>query len=61
LVNLAGVAAAPVVESLPFWTALLEGLARAMGDKGRTLKEITPRSQDFSQWYLDVVLKAEMA
>jgi prolyl-tRNA synthetase len=32
-----------------------------MEDKGRTLKEITPRSQDFSQWYLDVVLKAEMA
>jgi prolyl-tRNA synthetase len=27
----------------------------------RTLKEITPRSQDFSQWYLDVVLKAELA
>jgi prolyl-tRNA synthetase len=25
------------------------------------LKEITPRSEDFSQWYLDVVLKAEMA
>jgi len=30
-------------------------------DKERTLKEITPRSQDFSQWYLDVVLKAELA
>jgi prolyl-tRNA synthetase len=27
----------------------------------RTMKEITPRSQDFSQWYLDVVLKAELA
>jgi len=25
------------------------------------LKEITPRSEDFSQWYLDVVLKTEMA
>ena len=25
------------------------------------MKEITPRSQDFSQWYLDVVLKAELA
>jgi prolyl-tRNA synthetase len=30
-------------------------------EKERTLKEITPRSADFSQWYLDVVLKAEMA
>jgi len=30
-------------------------------EKERTLKEITPRSEDFSQWYLDVVLKAEMA
>ncbi len=27
----------------------------------RVSKEITPRSQDFSQWYLDLVLKAEMA
>jgi prolyl-tRNA synthetase len=27
----------------------------------RTLKEITPRSQDYSQWYLDAVLKAELA
>ena len=27
----------------------------------RTLKEITPPSEDFSQWYLDVVLKAELA
>lgn len=27
----------------------------------RTMKEITPRSVDFSQWYLDVVLKAELA
>ncbi len=25
------------------------------------MKEITPKSQDFSQWYLDVVLKTEMA
>jgi len=30
-------------------------------EKERTLKEITPRSEDFSQWYLDVVLKTEMA
>ncbi len=30
-------------------------------DKERTMKEITPRSEDFSQWYLDVVLKAELA
>src|SRR6185295_17472633 len=29
-------------------------------EKERTLKEITPRSEDFSQWYLDVVLKTEM-
>jgi prolyl-tRNA synthetase len=27
----------------------------------RALKEITPPSVDFSQWYLDVVLKAELA
>ncbi len=25
------------------------------------MKEITPKSQDYSQWYLDVVLKTEMA
>jgi prolyl-tRNA synthetase len=30
-------------------------------EKERTLKEVTPRGEDFSQWYLDVVLKAEMA
>ena len=24
------------------------------------VKEITPQSQDYSQWYLDVILKAEM-
>jgi prolyl-tRNA synthetase len=30
-------------------------------EKDRVLKEITPRGQDFSQWYLDVVLKAELA
>ena len=30
-------------------------------EKERTLKEITPRGEDFSQWYLDVVLKTEMA
>jgi prolyl-tRNA synthetase len=30
-------------------------------EKERTLKEITPKSQDHSQWYLDVVLKADMA
>jgi prolyl-tRNA synthetase len=30
-------------------------------EKDRTLKEITPRSQDYSQWYLDVVLKADLA
>lgn len=27
----------------------------------RTMKEITPRAQDYSQWYLDVVLKADLA
>jgi prolyl-tRNA synthetase len=26
-----------------------------------TMKEITPKSEDYSQWYLDVVLKAELA
>jgi len=30
-------------------------------EKERTLKEITPRGEDFSQWYLDMVLKAELA
>jgi prolyl-tRNA synthetase len=30
-------------------------------EKDRTMKEITPKSQDYSQWYLDVVLKTEMA
>lgn len=30
-------------------------------EQERVAKEITPRSQDFSQWYLDLVLKAEMA
>jgi prolyl-tRNA synthetase len=30
-------------------------------EKDREMKEITPRSEDFSQWYLDVVLKAELA
>jgi prolyl-tRNA synthetase len=30
-------------------------------EKERVLKEITPPSEDFSQWYLDVVLKTEMA
>ncbi|HET8646043.1 MAG TPA: proline--tRNA ligase, partial [Vicinamibacteria bacterium] len=30
-------------------------------EKERVLKEITPKSQDFSQWYLDMVLKAELA
>jgi prolyl-tRNA synthetase len=30
-------------------------------ERERTLKEITPKSEDHSQWYLDVVLKADMA
>jgi prolyl-tRNA synthetase len=30
-------------------------------EKERTLKEITPKSEDYSQWYLDVVLKTELA
>ncbi len=30
-------------------------------EKEVTLKAITPKSQDYSQWYLDVVLKAELA
>jgi prolyl-tRNA synthetase len=30
-------------------------------EKERTLKEITPKSDDHSQWYLDVVLKADLA
>jgi prolyl-tRNA synthetase len=36
-------------------------MANEKDTKERTMKEITPRSQDFSQWYLDVVLKAELA
>ncbi len=30
-------------------------------DRQHVSKEITPRGEDFSQWYLDVVLKTEMA
>src|SRR5437867_13348193 len=30
-------------------------------DKDSFVTEITPRSQDFSRWYLDVVKKAELA
>jgi prolyl-tRNA synthetase len=30
-------------------------------DKERTSKEITPKGDDYSQWYLDVVLKADLA
>jgi prolyl-tRNA synthetase len=30
-------------------------------EKDRVMKEITPKGQDYSQWYLDVVLKAELA
>lgn len=30
-------------------------------DNDRVLKEITPKSKDHSQWYLDVVLKADLA
>jgi len=30
-------------------------------EKERVSKEITPKGQDYSQWYLDVVLKADMA
>ena len=30
-------------------------------ETGSFVTEITPRSQDFSQWYLDVVRRAELA
>ena len=30
-------------------------------EKERVMKEITPKSDDYSQWYLDVVLKADLA
>jgi len=30
-------------------------------EKERLVKEITPKSQDYSQWYLDVVLKGDLA
>jgi prolyl-tRNA synthetase len=30
-------------------------------EKERVSKEITPKGEDYSQWYLDVVLKAELA
>jgi len=32
-----------------------------LSDEKRTMKEITPRGQDYSQWYLDVVLKTDLA
>ena len=31
------------------------------GDQKGGVTEITPQSQDFSQWYLDVVRRAELA
>lgn len=30
-------------------------------EKDRVMKEITPKGDDYSQWYLDVVLKADLA
>ncbi len=30
-------------------------------EKERVSKEITPKGEDWSQWYLDVVLKADLA
>jgi prolyl-tRNA synthetase len=30
-------------------------------EKDRVMKEITPKADDYSQWYLDVVLKADLA
>ncbi len=27
----------------------------------KELKELTPRSKDYSQWYLDLVIKADLA
>ena len=30
-------------------------------ETGSFVTEITPRSEDFSQWYLDVVRRAELA
>ena len=32
-----------------------------MSERKNDMKEITPKSEDYSQWYLDVVLKAELA
>ena len=29
-------------------------------DEKEFVKEVTPRSQDYSQWYLDLILKTEM-
>ena len=34
---------------------------KARQGKDAFVTEITPRSKDFSQWYLDVVRKAELA
>ena len=31
------------------------------GKKATLVTEITPQSEDFSRWYLDVVRKAELA
>lgn len=32
-----------------------------MADENQFVKEITPMEEDFSQWYIDTILKAEMA
>jgi len=32
-----------------------------MGDKERFVSEITPKSEDFSRWYVDVIRKTELA
>ncbi|MDI6601251.1 MAG: proline--tRNA ligase [Thermoanaerobacteraceae bacterium] len=32
-----------------------------MADENQFVKEITPMDEDFSQWYIDTILKAEMA
>jgi prolyl-tRNA synthetase len=45
---------------LPF-VSLVSFVSLMAKDKETFVTEITPRSQDFSQWYLDVVRKAELA
>jgi hypothetical protein len=47
------------ISSIP--TIIMSKNDKQQGKPDAFVTEITPRSQDFSQWYLDVVRRAEMA